>query len=129
MPQSSSPSGKSVSTPEEEPPELLLPEELGVEAGADDELEGSAEEVGVEEDEDEDSRNSAGWTEGVGVGVGVEVGVELLEELWQASGGATPLAHKRVPSAIPLQTSAALILWPLSSYSKTVPEVSTVRRA
>ena len=118
-----------MSRPEEEPPELLLPEELGVEAGADDELEGSAEEVGVEEDEDEDSRNSAGWTEGVGVGVGVEVGVELLEKPWQASGGATPLAHKRVPSAIPLQTSAALILWPLSSYSKTVPEVSTVRRA
>ena len=114
-----------MSTPEEEPPELLLPEELGVEAGADDELEGVAEEVGV----DEDWANSAGWTDGVGVGVGVEEGVALLEKPWQASGGAAPLAHRRVPSAIPLQTSAALILWPLSSYSTTVPEVSTVRRA
>jgi len=92
---------------EEELLELLA---AGVEAAAwVEELEG----VGVE---DEDVwMNSAGATEGVGVGVavdegvGVDEGVALLLELWQASGGATPAAHRRVPSAIPLQTSSALM--------------------
>lgn len=67
--------------------------------------------VGVEVADEEVWRNSAGATEGVGVGVGVGVdeGVALLLELWQAPGGATPAAHKRVPSAIPLQTSSALM--------------------
>lgn len=71
-----------------------------------------------------DSAEDAGvwmnWAaSGVGVGVGVEVGVgvgvdEELLELWQASGGAWPLSHLRVPSAMPLQTSSALICWPFS---------------
>lgn len=90
---------------EEELLELLA---AGVEATAwVDELED------VEVADEEVWRNSAGATEGVGVGVGVEVGVDegvaLLLELWQAPGGATPAAHKRVPSAIPLQTSSALM--------------------
>lgn len=115
MSQSSSPSGKSDSTPEEPAEEEEAEEEPLLEL--------EAEELGAS-DEDSEEDEAGVWANpagaAVGEGVGVGVGVED-EELWQASGGAWPLAHWRVPSAMPLQTSSALIFWPFNSYSMTVP--------